>query len=61
MEAELRDYVERKRRAKDGLALKARTKSDYLAAIEPPRVTKSGTRRAAGLCSAEMPYARRDT
>jgi hypothetical protein len=47
-EAELRDYVEKKRRAKDGLALKARTKSDYLAAIEPPRVTKSGTRRAAG-------------
>ena len=34
-EAELRDYVERKRRAKDGLALKARTKSDYLATVEP--------------------------
>ena len=48
LEAELRDYVEKKRRAKDGFALKARTKSDYLAAIEPPRVTKSGTRRAAG-------------
>ena len=40
LEAELRDYVEKKRRAKDGLALKARTKSDYLAGIEPPRVTK---------------------
>ena len=48
LEAELRDYVEKKRRAKDGLALKARTKSDYLAAIEPPRVTKGGTKRAAG-------------
>jgi len=48
LEVELRDYVERKRRAKDGLALKARTKSDYLAAIEPPRVTKGGTKRAAG-------------
>ena len=32
-EAELRDYVEKKRRVKDGLALKERTKSDYLAAI----------------------------
>jgi hypothetical protein len=48
LEAELRDYVEKKRRAKDGLALKARTRSDYLAAIEPPRVTKRGTKRAAG-------------
>ena len=47
-EAELRDYVERKRRAKDGLALKARTKSDYLATVEPAWVTKSGTKRAAG-------------
>jgi hypothetical protein len=47
-EAELRDYVEKKRRAKDGLALKARTKSDYLSTIEPSRVTKGGTRRAAG-------------
>jgi hypothetical protein len=43
--SELRDYVERKRRVKDGPALKARTKSDYLAAIEPPWVTKGGTRR----------------
>ena len=48
LEVELRDYVEKKRRVKDGLALKARTKSDYLAAIEPPRVTKGGTKRAAG-------------
>jgi len=48
LDAELRDYVEKKRRAKDGLALKARTKSDYLAAIEAPRVTKGGSKRAAG-------------
>lgn len=47
-EAELRDYVEKKRRAKDGLPLKARTKADYLATIEPSWVTKSGNRRAAG-------------
>ena len=50
LEAELRDYVEKKPRVKDGLPLKARTKSDYLATIEPPRVTKSGTKRAAGPC-----------
>ena len=31
----LREYVEKKRRAKDGLALKARTKADYLAMLEP--------------------------
>jgi hypothetical protein len=48
LEAELRDYVEKKRRVKDGLALKARTKSGYLAAIEPARVMKGGTKRAAG-------------
>jgi hypothetical protein len=30
LEAELRDYVEKKRRVKDGLPLKARTKSEYL-------------------------------
>jgi Aminotransferase class-III len=48
LEAELRDYVEKKRRVKDGLALEARTKSDYLATIEPSRVTQSGARRAAG-------------
>lgn len=48
LEAELRDYVEKNRRAKDGLSLKARTKSDNLAAIEPPRVTEGGTNRAAG-------------
>lgn len=48
LEDELRDYVEKKRRVKDGLALKARTRSDYVAAIEPARLTKAGNRRAAG-------------
>ena len=31
----LREYVEGKRRGKDGLALKERTKADYLAMVEP--------------------------
>lgn len=34
----LREYVAKKRRAKDGLALKERTKADYLAMIEPGKV-----------------------
>lgn len=38
----LREYVEKKRRAKDGLALKARTKADYLAMVEPGRTSKAG-------------------
>lgn len=38
----LRDYVKNKRRAKDGLALKERTKTDYLAMIAPPGILKSG-------------------
>lgn len=44
----LQDYVENKRRAKDGLALKARTRSDYLAMVEPTRTTEKGTKQAAG-------------
>jgi hypothetical protein len=44
----LRDYVERKRRAKDGLALKARTRSDYLAMVEPGRVSRLGKKFADG-------------
>jgi hypothetical protein len=44
----LQEYVENKRRAKDGLALKARTRSDYLAMVEPARTTEKGTRQAAG-------------
>ena len=35
----LRDYVEEKRRANDGLPLKARTRSDYLNMVEPARTT----------------------
>ena len=38
----LREYVDKKRRAKDGLPLKARTKADYLAMIEPGRVSSKG-------------------
>lgn len=49
LEKALRDYVQNKRRAKDGLALKARTRSDYLAMIEPARTTPKGTRHAAGV------------
>jgi hypothetical protein len=44
----LRDYVENKRRAKDGLALKARTRSDYLSMVEPTRTSEKGTLQAAG-------------
>lgn len=38
----VREYVEKKRRAKDGLPLKARTKADYLAMVEPGKTSKSG-------------------
>ena len=41
-EKALRDYVKGKRRAKDGLPLKARTIADYLAMLEPAGATKSG-------------------
>ncbi|MFM2059784.1 MAG: hypothetical protein RLY71_4169, partial [Pseudomonadota bacterium] len=44
----LREYVEKKRRAKDGLPLKARTKADYLAMIEPGRTSKTGKQFADG-------------
>ncbi|HEU4459547.1 MAG TPA: integrase family protein [Methylibium sp.] len=44
----VRDYVERKRRAKDGLALKARTRADYLAMVEPGRTMRSGKKFADG-------------
>ncbi|MBK1613670.1 integrase [Rubrivivax gelatinosus] len=40
----VREYVEKKRRAKDGLPLKARTKADYLAMVEPGKTSKSGRR-----------------
>lgn len=45
----LREYVDKKRRAKDGLPLKARTKADYLAMVEPGEVTKKGKKLADGL------------
>lgn len=44
----LTDYVEKKRRAKDGLGLKARTRADYLAMVQGARTTEKGTRQAAG-------------
>lgn len=44
----LREYVEKKRRAKDGLALKARTKADYLAMVEPGRTSKAGKKFSDG-------------
>lgn len=43
----LSEYVEKKRRAKDGLPLKARTKSDYLSMIEPGEVSKKTKRKTA--------------
>ena len=45
----MRDYVEKKRRAKDGLPLKARTRSDYLGMVEAACTTEKGTRQAAGV------------
>jgi hypothetical protein len=48
LDAALRDYVERKRRAKDGLALKARTRADYLAMLAPGRVSAAGRQFANG-------------
>lgn len=44
----LREYVDKKRRAKDGLALKARTKADYLAMLEPGRTSKAGKKFSDG-------------
>lgn len=44
----VREYVDKKRRAKDGLPLKARTRADYLAMIEPGRVSSGGRKFADG-------------
>lgn len=44
----LRDYVDKKRRAKDGLALKDRTKADYLAMIEEGKTRQDGSQMAGG-------------
>jgi integrase len=56
----LRDYVERKRRTKDGLPLKARTKDDYLAFIASGRRKADGTDTKDGALFqiAEIPLAR---
>jgi integrase len=40
----LKDYVKRKRRGKDGLGLKERTREDYLAMIEAARVIPARTK-----------------
>lgn len=40
--AALREYVKNKRRAKDGLPLKERTKADYLAMVQPGHPKKDG-------------------
>lgn len=44
----VREYVHKKRRAKDGLPLKARTQADYLAMVEPGRTSRSGKKFADG-------------
>lgn len=44
----LKDYVEKKRRTKDGLPLKTRTKGDYLKMIAPGKERADGTFGVAG-------------
>ncbi|EPB7991254.1 integrase arm-type DNA-binding domain-containing protein (plasmid) [Pseudomonas marginalis] len=44
----LRAYVKEKRRAKDGLPLKARTKAEYTNMVEPGKVGKNGRKFADG-------------
>lgn len=44
----VREYVEKKRRAKDGLPLKARTKADYFAMVELGKTSKSGRKFSNG-------------
>jgi len=44
----LQEYAERKRRSKDGLPLKARTKADYLGMVTPGRIGCEGQRFADG-------------
>ena len=46
--AALWEYTRTKRRAKDGLPLKARTIADYLAMLDPVGATKSGRPTLAG-------------
>lgn len=56
----LEEYVTKKRRAKDGLPLKARTASDYRKMIEPGKTSKSGAPFEDGplFVIAETPIAR---
>ena len=44
----LQEYAERKRRGKDGLPLKARTKADYLGMVTSGRIGRDGQRFADG-------------
>jgi hypothetical protein len=44
----VREYVQRKRRAKDGLPLKARTQADYLAMLQPGKTSSTGKKFADG-------------
>lgn len=49
LEKAVRQYVANKRRAKDGLPLKARTKADYLAMVESGGVSREGRKFNDGL------------
>lgn len=44
----VKEYVEKKRRAKDGLPLKARTKAEYLDMVTPGKIGKNGRKFADG-------------
>lgn len=44
----IKEYVEKKRRAKDGLPLKERTKAEYLDMVTPGKVGKNGRKFADG-------------
>lgn len=58
--AALLDYVKRKRRTKDGLPLKERTKADYLAMVKAGRLTAEGRKLSDGelFAIADLPLAR---
>jgi integrase len=49
LDAAVRAYVKNKRRTKDGLPLKARTRSDYLAMVAPAGVSKTGRATLPGM------------
>lgn len=48
LEKGVKEYVDKKRRAKDGLPLKLRTKSEYLKMVTPGKVGKNGRKFADG-------------